>query len=141
MLSPTRLSLPMARLSSRLRLTISFLTPWLSRSSPVSPHYTHITKAASHMLYRFRLIRFRSPLLTESLRFLFLGLLRCFSSPAYLRIPMDSVYGDTAQPVPGSPIRAPPDHRMFAPTRRVSSLTTPFIGSLPQGIHHTPFVA
>ena len=30
---------------------------------------------------RFRLFRFRSPLLTESLRFLFLWLLRCFTSP------------------------------------------------------------
>ena len=29
----------------------------------------------------FRLFRFRSPLFTESLRFLFLGLLRCFTSP------------------------------------------------------------
>ena len=35
-------------------------------------------------LGRFRLIRFRSPLLTESLRFPFLRVLRCFSSPAYL---------------------------------------------------------
>ena len=131
----------MARLSSRLRLAISFLTLWLSRSSPVSSHYTHITKAASHVLYRFRLLRFRSPLLTESLRFLFLGLLRCFSSPAYPHIPIYSVCADTASPVPGFPIRVPPDQRMFAPTRRVSSLTTPFIGSLPQGIHHTPFVA
>ena len=34
----------------------------------------------------FRLIRFRSPLLTESLRFPFLRVLRCFSSPAYLLI-------------------------------------------------------
>ena len=32
----------------------------------------------------FRLVRFRSPLLTESLRFPFLRVLRCFSSPAYL---------------------------------------------------------
>src|SRR6185436_15409275 len=32
---------------------------------------------------RFRLLRFRSPLLTESLRFLFLGLLRCFTSPRF----------------------------------------------------------
>ena len=30
---------------------------------------------------RFGLFRVRSPLLTESLRFLFLGLLRCFTSP------------------------------------------------------------
>ena len=33
---------------------------------------------------RFGLIRFRSPLLTESLRFPFLRVLRCFSSPTYL---------------------------------------------------------
>ena len=32
---------------------------------------------------RFRLFRFRSPLLTESFRFLFLGLLRCFTSPRF----------------------------------------------------------
>jgi hypothetical protein len=32
---------------------------------------------------RFSLFRFRSPLLTESLRFLFLGLLRCFTSPRF----------------------------------------------------------
>src|SRR5438876_6890869 len=32
---------------------------------------------------QFRLFRFRSPLLTESLRFIFLGLLRCFTSPRF----------------------------------------------------------
>ena len=32
---------------------------------------------------QFGLFRFRSPLLTESLRFLFLGLLRCFTSPRF----------------------------------------------------------
>ena len=32
---------------------------------------------------RFRLFRFRSPLLTESRRFIFLGLLRCFTSPRF----------------------------------------------------------
>ena len=35
---------------------------------------------------RFGLFRFRSPLLAESLRFLFLGLLRCFNSPGWLRM-------------------------------------------------------
>ena len=34
----------------------------------------------------FGLIRFRSPLLTESLRFLFLRVLRCFSSPGLLLV-------------------------------------------------------
>ena len=43
---------------------------------------------------RFGLFRFRSPLLTESIVFfLFLRLLRCFSSPGSLRMTMDSSYG------------------------------------------------
>jgi hypothetical protein len=141
-LSPTRLSLPMARPSSRLRLVIGFVTPchssqfWqLDPTTPITQRLRPITR------YGFRLFRFRSPLLTESLRFLFLGLLRCFSSPAYPRIPMYSVCGDPALPGPGFPIRAPPDQRVFAPPRRVSPLAAPFIGSLPQGIHHTPFIA
>ena len=37
-------------------------------------------------IYAFGLIRFRSPLLTESLRFLFLRVLRCFSSPGSLTL-------------------------------------------------------
>ena len=40
---------------------------------------------------RFGLFRFRSPLLTESLRFLFLRVLRCFTSPGSLLAPMNSV--------------------------------------------------
>ena len=46
-----------------------------------------------------------------------------------------------ALPWPGCPIRVSPDQRMFAPPRSVSPLTAPFFGPLPQGIHHTPFVA
>ena len=45
--------------------------------------------------------------------FLFLGLLRCFSSPACLPCPMCSGKNDTALPVPGFPIRTPPDLRLF----------------------------
>ena len=40
---------------------------------------------------RFGLFRFRSPLLTESLRFLFLRVLRCFTSPGSLPTTMDSL--------------------------------------------------
>ena len=44
---------------------------------------------------RFGLFRFRSPLLTKSIVFfLFLRLLRCFSSPGSLCTPMDSVHSD-----------------------------------------------
>ncbi len=48
-----------------------------------SPSSVHIGVPQPHVnkLMWFRLFRFRSPLLTESLRFLFLGLLRCFTSP------------------------------------------------------------
>ena len=35
---------------------------------------------------RFGLLRFRSPLLTESFHFLFLGLLRCFTSPGFAHL-------------------------------------------------------
>ena len=103
-------------------------------------HHKHIGPHPTKCLW-FRLLRFRSPLLTESLRFLLLGLLRCFSSPTYLRIPMYSEYGDQAQPWPGFPIRKSPDQFLFPDPRRLSQVTASFIGSLPQGIHHTPFVA
>ena len=47
----------------------------------------------------FGLFPFRSPLLRESIVFfLFLRLLRCFSSPGSLRMPMYSVYGDRIAP-------------------------------------------
>ena len=45
-------------------------------------------------LHWFGLFRFRSPLLTESNFFLFLRVLRCFSSPGSPRTPMDSVHDD-----------------------------------------------
>ena len=41
-------------------------------------------KHSTKHIQTFGLIRFRSPLLTESLRFLFLRVLRCFSSPGSL---------------------------------------------------------
>jgi hypothetical protein len=141
-LSSTRLSLSMAQLSSQVRLTIGFVTSrhnlrfWLILPTTLTPQRPYpITRR------KFRLFRFRSPLLAESLRFPLLGLLRCFSSPAYPRMPMDSAYGDTPQRVPGSPIRAPPDQFLFPDPRRISLVTAPFVGSLPQGIHHAPFVA
>ena len=43
-------------------------------------------KHSTKHIQTFGLIRFRSPLLTESLRFLFLRVLRCFSSPGLLTL-------------------------------------------------------
>ena len=46
------------------------------RSPPVE-----VPLPRKNKFFRFGLFRFRSPLLTESFHFLFLGLLRCFTSP------------------------------------------------------------
>ena len=125
-----------------VRLAISFVTPrhnlQFCLNLPTTPILQRLHPITQ---YGFRLIRVRSPLLTESLRFLFLGLLRCFSSPTYPRIPMYSVYADTPSRVPGFPIRKSSDQSLFPTPRCLSQVTASFVGSLPQGIHHTPFVA
>ena len=60
-----------------------------------------------HALW-FGLFRVRSPLLPESIVFfLFLRLLRCFSSPGSLRMTMDSSYGDGGSLRRVSPFRYP----------------------------------
>jgi hypothetical protein len=70
--------------------------PFAFRSAPILESYN----PAVHVR-RFGLLRFRSPLLAESS--LFLGLLRCFSSPGSLRSRDDPV-----SPGPGFPIRTSP---------------------------------
>lgn len=84
--------------------------------------------------HRFGLFRFRSPLLAESLIcFLFLCLLRCFSSAGSRRF--RHVFN-----MPGCPIRTPADQGSFAPPRRFSQLTASFVASGSQGIPHAPLV-
>lgn len=89
----------------------------------------------------FGLCPFRSPLLRISNSFfLFLRLLRCFSSPGSLRIPIQSFnslfsirYMRIAHV--GFPIQRSAGHGIFAPCRSLSQLITSFIGSQCQGIH------
>ena len=51
------------------------------QTDSISPHNFHIrVQNPQEQVLGFGLFRFRSPLLTESLRFLFLRLLRCFTS-------------------------------------------------------------
>ena len=69
---------------------------------------------------RFGLLPFRSPLLRESS--LFLGVLRCFTSPGAHPLPMRSAAGAWASPQAGCPIRTPPDLRLPAAPRGVSPL-------------------
>ena len=65
--------------------------------------------------------------------FLFLRVLRCFSSPGS---PSDKSEYLAFNQV-GCPIRKSPDRRLFAPPRSLSQLVTSFIASESQGIRHT----
>ncbi len=88
----------------------------------------------------FGLMPFRSPLLRQSLLyFLFLRLLRWFSSP---RLPPTPIY--SAQDIPrgmGCPIRKPPDQCVFAAPRSFSQLAASFIGSRCLGIRRVPLIS
>ena len=92
-------------------------------------------------LHWFGLFRVRSPLLTESNFFLFLQVLRCFSSPGCPPGPYAFGVGISVLLRMGSPIRRPPGRRMCAPRRGLSQLAASFIGSLCQGIRRAPVVS
>ena len=83
----------------------------------------------------FRLFRFRSPLLSESLNyFLFLWVIRCFSSPRSLRITIYSLYDTATLLAVSSLIRISTDQSLFATPRSFSQLVTSFFGAMYQGI-------
>ncbi len=73
--------------------------------------------------------------------FLFLRVLRWFTSPSSLRRPMYSDGDDPSSLGTGFPIRKSPGHRLLAPLRSLSQLATSFFACLRQGIHRTPLVA
>ena len=73
--------------------------------------------------------------------FLFLRVLRCFSSPGCPRRPYVFGLGISTLLWMGSPIRRPPGRRMCAPRRGLSQLAASFIGSLCQGIRRAPVVS
>ena len=73
--------------------------------------------------------------------FLFLRVLRCFSSPGSPHIPIYSVYDNTVLAVLSSLIRISTVHWIFAPHRSFSQLVTSFFGATYQGILRKPFVA
>ena len=73
--------------------------------------------------------------------FLFLRVLRCFSSPGALHMPMNSAHDGQTLLWPGSPIRISADQYLFAVPRSFSQLTTSFFGVWCLGIHPALFVA
>ena len=121
--SRTRLSRPVAALSSAFRSPSScvhvVLLPSGRRnvrslgSSPFARHYW-----GNHSY------------------FLFLRVLRCFSSP---RSPSPYEGECHVFNMTGCPIRKSADQRPFAPPRGFSQLITSFIASESQGIRHVPF--
>ena len=73
--------------------------------------------------------------------FLFLRVLRCFSSPGSPCIPIYSVCNNTILLVLSSLIRISTALRIFAPNRGFSQLVTSFFGAMYLGILRKPFVA
>ena len=67
--------------------------------------------------------------------FLFLGVLRWFTSPRLPVHPMDSDARKECSHSLGFPIRKSPDHSLLAASRGLSQLTTSFFAYLRQGIH------
>ena len=67
--------------------------------------------------------------------FLFLRVLRWFTSPSSLRHPMYSDVGNRCSHRLGFPIRKSPDHSLLAASRSLSQLIASFIAYLRQGIH------
>ena len=67
--------------------------------------------------------------------FLFLGVLRWFTSPRSLPTTMNSSQDSRCSHRLGSPIRKSPDHGLLASPRGLSQLATSFIAYLRQGIH------
>ena len=73
--------------------------------------------------------------------FLFLQVLRCFSSLGSPYIPIYSVYNNALLYALSSLIRISTDLKIFAPPRSFSQLVTSFFGAMYQGILRKPFVA
>ena len=67
--------------------------------------------------------------------FLFLEVLRWFTSLGSLRTPMCSAHGNECSHSLGSPIRIFPDHSLLAAPRDFSQLATSFFACPRQGIH------
>ena len=113
--------------SQALRLSISFVTP--------RPFCKTITQALQHLVCnayrlthtRFELFPFRSPLLGESVRFLFLWLLRCFTSPGRLTPPYEFRWELWGFAPYGFPIRTFPYQCLLPAPRNFSQAITSFI--------------
>ena len=110
-----------------LRLSITILLAW----SLPRTHYRLGLGSSDFARHYFR----------NHCCFLFLRVLRCFSSPGSPCIPIYSACNNTILLVLSSLIRISADLKIFAPPRSFSQLVTSFFGATYQGILRKPFVA
>ncbi len=117
----------------------------LCRNFPVTSaiHPTTISQSLPHSHYSYGLgsSDFARHYSRNHFCFLFLRVLRCFSSPGSPCIPIYSVYNNAILFALSSLIRISTDLRIFAPPRSFSQLVTSFFGAMYQGILRKPFVA
>ena len=114
-------------------LTLSRITFQISSARLLGANCSPSPRAYCYT--RFGLLRFRSPLLSESfVYFLFLRVIRWFSSPGSPHIPMNSVYDTAALPAVSFLIRTSTGQSSFAAHRSFSQLVTSFFGAMYQGI-------
>ena len=73
--------------------------------------------------------------------FLFLWVLRWFTSPGSLAHPMYSDERNGCSHPLGFPIQKSPDHSLLAAPRSLSQLATPFVAFSRLGIHRVPLIA
>jgi hypothetical protein len=130
--SPTRLSRSMAGLSRSVWLTGWLVTLLLRALQP--PCILAELRVWAESEFARRYYRNRCC-------FLFLQVLRWFTSLGLLHPPI-LFSGQYAEFIGmGFPIRRSPDQSLFAAPRSLSQLTTSFVASWRQGIHRTPLVA
>ena len=122
-------------------MTITF-SGWLSHTILLSPQI-HIAVRNPKRISSLGLasFAFARHYLRNLVWFLFLALLRCFSSGGSPHTTMNSSYDTWALPHADCSIRTSTDQCLLTTPRSFSQLTTSFVGSQCQGIHSTLFYA
>ena len=117
--------------------TLGLATLQLAANSPTTPHAQRLQPFPR---MRFRLLRFRSPLLTESR---LLSLPRGTEMFHFPRFPARDLSASSCWRFPpaGSPIRTSTDPSPLTAPRGISAFAPSFFGSWRLGIHRVPFLA
>ena len=125
-------------LLTRLSRSLAHLSIWFSSHSTC---YIKVPLPQTDKSIWFGLLRFRSPLLTESCHFIFLRLLRCFTSPRVALLDYEFIQSMMTFTSSGFPIRKFTGQSLLAASRDLSQLAASFIASWHQGIRHKLLLA